>query len=1310
VRLGGLLMSGIQHRRGRSGVWSILMITGLLATNALAAPVLTLGKDIASSSNGTAAPGTVPGGFEDHWVGNDAGDVLNFKLTISNTGDMPAHNVSLQDRFSQTAVSGQGYTACAIDSVQSADGLVTYTTTGNLFSSALVLVKPIPAGQQACIRYHCTVDPTTAPGDPIDNCALLKTYAAFDLGPNLATSEVDHCARATLKGIISLEKQITSSSVPATTPDSNINQGEILGYSIAVVLGEGQYDNFTLSDDQHTIGAITCGSGGFTCSGNVSIVGSRLTVAATTGTTIGTVNYVYTMQQSSSGTNTATADSDDTPAVTDAASWTRTEPSPNIVVSGVPATATGGDTVNATFTWTNTGNPMYQCTVTSTLDPAVWDTAAANVTLGANPSGWTFTYDEGTRTITGVFAPGDAPCTDGAIAVGLKIRPTAPTGNYSLSATYSGNSLPAGHLNPEAGGVFSDADSKPIAVTGLTFFIDATKTVADLNGGTVLPGDTLQYTVVLTNTGAGPVTNVVFADTLPANTLYVPSSLTTTKGTPQVSGSTTVSVDGFGLATSESVTITFQVVVAAGTPVGTLISNQGSVDSTETTPEPTDVDGNDGNGDQPTDVIVGGLTPDQGLTAQKLVQFKTDADSSSSITAGDTMTYTVVIRNAGNVPVTNVTFADVIPAGLTYAAATATVTPSVGNSVTVTGANVSAAIGSIEPIDFVTLTWDVTIDAPLINLDGNAPQEVFTNQGTIDSDQTVPKLTDADGIPGNGNQPTQFTAVAGIAGSPTVDLQKSVRLFTDRDNDGLYDPGDTAEYQLVFSNTGSANATGVIITNPIPANTTLVANSVVPSQGAVGSTNPITVNVGTVSPGNSVTITFRVTVNSGVPAGTIVSCQATASGDNFTSIPSDNDGTPGNPRDPTTFPVDNDADLALLKTASPNPVAVGGQLTYTVTVTNNGPDTAVNTVVTDNLPGGVTLVSATASQGGPCTGGATIVCDLGNLGPAGVATVTIVVTAPTVGTVTNSATVTSDTSDPDLDNNSDSEDATVATGVDLSVTKTVAPASPPVGGMLTYTLIATNNGGITATGVVVTDPLPPQVTYQSASSTVGTCSQSGGTVTCNIGTLAGNASATITIMALRNSAAAFNNVATIDGDQTDPVPGNNGGSAGTPGGAAEICGNCLDDDGDGRVDYEDSDCCTQTELALTRSTIRLRPGGAGRLQVRGLFSDPAFNGVDPRQEGITVQLRNAAGQLACCTTEAPNWRRLVRRHFGWWDSAVTLCPPVKDLEFQNRRTQRSRFELRTGHITLAEYLQQLNLTLRVGDRCASGSFTPVTER
>ena len=85
------------------------------------------------------------------------------------------------------------------------------------------------------------------------------------------------------------------------------------------------------------------------------------------------------------------------------------------------------------------------------------------------------------------------------------------------------------------------------------------------------------------------------------------------------------------------------------------------------------------------------------------------------------------------------------------------------------------------------------------------------------------------------------------------------------------------------------------------------------------------------------------------------------------------------------------ADIQIVKTANPDPVAVGGTLTYTLTVTNNGPVTSTGVVVTDTLPAGVTHVSTTPSQGA-CSAPSGVTCELGTIANGNSATVTIVVT------------------------------------------------------------------------------------------------------------------------------------------------------------------------------------------------------------------------------------------------------------------------------------------------------------------------------
>jgi uncharacterized repeat protein (TIGR01451 family) len=206
------------------------------------------------------------------------------------------------------------------------------------------------------------------------------------------------------------------------------------------------------------------------------------------------------------------------------------------------------------------------------------------------------------------------------------------------------------------------------------------------------------------------------------------------------------------------------------------------------------------------------------------------------------------------------------------------------------------------------------------------------------------------------------------------------------------------------------------------------------------------------------------------------------------------------------------ADLSVAKTASPSPVGTGGRLTFTVTVTNLGPDAAEGVVVQEGMPAGTAFVSASCSQGVVATplpgGGGDIACTLGTLEPSSSATVTLVVdvTAPPGATITNTATATSTASDPDPTNNSAS--ATVAVGEACAI---VCPQPIWVG----------SGAGNTACGAFVEYPEP---------ATTGEC----GPVLCTpaSGSFFGMGTTTVTCTAASGASCSF--TVTVD-DQTPPA-------------------------------------------------------------------------------------------------------------------------------------------------------------------------------
>jgi uncharacterized repeat protein (TIGR01451 family) len=234
------------------------------------------------------------------------------------------------------------------------------------------------------------------------------------------------------------------------------------------------------------------------------------------------------------------------------------------------------------------------------------------------------------------------------------------------------------------------------------------------------------------------------------------------------------------------------------------------------------------------------------------------------------------------------------------------------------------------------------------------------------------------------------------------------------------------------------------------------------------------------------------------------------------------------------------ANLAVTMTAAPERLLVGQELTYTIVVTNNGPNTATGVIVTDTLTAGAAFVTVTTTQGTASESGGVVTSTLGNLASGATATVTITVRPAAAGTLSNTASVAGQQPDPNPGNNTTQP---VVTPVDpavanLTVTVTAVPDRVVVGQELTYTIVVTNGGPNTATGVIVTDTLTAGAAFVTATTTQGAVSESGGVVTATLGTLAPGATATVTIIVQPTAAGSLTNVARVAGDQPNSDPAN----------------------------------------------------------------------------------------------------------------------------------------------------------------------------
>ena len=154
-------------------------------------------------------------------------------------------------------------------------------------------------------------------------------------------------------------------------------------------------------------------------------------------------------------------------------------------------------------------------------------------------------------------------------------------------------------------------------------------------------------------------------------------------------------------------------------------------------------------------------------------------------------------------------------------------------------------------------------------------------------------------------------------------------------------------------------------------------------------------------------------------------------------------------------------------------------------------------------------------------------------GQSATTTITAIVTQE--GTISNAASVSGDQTDPDISNNSAAAqiEASEVQLPDLVLTKTDIQDPITLGGEITYVISIANQGLGEATGVTLTDSLPSETNFVSASATQGTCSDAGGVVTCQLGLLNAGQSATSTIVVIAVATGVKSNTATATNNETD---------------------------------------------------------------------------------------------------------------------------------------------------------------------------------
>jgi len=505
----------------------------------------------------------------------------------------------------------------------------------------------------------------------------------------------------------------------------------------------------------------------------------------------------------------------------------------------------------------------------------------------------------------------------------------------------------------------------------------------------------------------------------------------------------------------------------------------------------------------------------------------TKLDSPDPVNPGANITYTITVSNAAGGHVTEaVTLTDALPAGTTFVSLSTPAgwscsMPAVGGTGTVTCSNATFAIGN------GVFTLVVAVDG------GVAVNTVISNTATVTSTLDPNAMNDS---------ATATTTVVG----PSADL-----AVTKVDTPDPVSAGANLTYTINITNNGPNDAASVSLSDTLPAGTTFVSLSSPAGWScttpAVGGTGTVSCSMATLAPGTGL-FTLVVAVGSGVPGGTVITNTATVAGATTDPNLSNQSATT------TTTVVGLSADVAITKVDTPDPVSAGANLTYTINITNNGPNDAASVSLSDTLPANTTFVSLSSPAGWSCTtpavgGTGTVSCSLPTLAP-GTGAFTLVVAVGNgvaAGTViTNTATVATTTTDPNLSNQSATATTTVAGSADLSVTKTVAPGPVTVGSNLAYTITVVNGGPSAAAAASLSDALPPGTTFVSLTSPGGwSCTTpavgAGGTVTCiNASFAPGNAAfnLVVNVGAAVPGGSSLTNTATVTSATTDPDPAN----------------------------------------------------------------------------------------------------------------------------------------------------------------------------
>ncbi|MCO4220530.1 DUF11 domain-containing protein, partial [Bacillus sp. 10017] len=730
--------------------------------------------------------------------------------------------------------------------------------------------------------------------------------------------------------------------------------------------------------------------------------------------------------------------------------------------------ATIGDTISYTITLSNPGNVTSQNIIFTDILPD-----------GTTFISGTLTNDSGTQQI-------------GNPANGIQIGNINPNGTAvitlnvlvtnipSINPISNSSSVQFSHVVDPSQPSVSQMNVSNAVSTTINSAILTTQKSADKS--IVSVGDTITYTTTITNTGNTAATNITFTSAIPASITFIPNSFTI-NGVQQSGAQPALGVTIPNIAPGETVTVTFQVNVISVPPSNSIMGNDTILYSYTVDP----------NGTPITTSISTNIVTNPVLDAMITMVKSVDQ---TLVTLGDTITYTTILTNSGNTNATNITFTDLIPDGTTF----------ITDSVTIDGItqiglnpNTGITIGLIAPNSSISIAFQVTatstpVQNPIVNS--------ATASYTFIADPNAPIVS---------RNVTSNTVFTTINTANILSLKQVDKSFSHI--------GDTLTYTVVLTNNGNSSAQNVIFTDTVPSVTTFIANTFsingVPQSGADPSNG---VNIGTITAGTTVTVSFQVTVTSLPNQNPIVNFSSTS----YQLVsPPDAETSISNPVSTQI----NEAILSMTKNESVSFADIGQTAFYTTSITNIGNTDATNIVFTDALPSGLTFVPNTLTVDGvlqpnanPNTG-----VLLATLPPNEIYSIVFQVTVnsiPPINPAPNTAATTYefivDPVNPPVSSAATSNSTLLQiNNATIISTKTADLTFADIGNTITFTLNLPNTGNTAATDVTIIDILDSNLSFVPNSFTVNgqTIPNADLSTGVNIGAINGGNAAIVTFQA-----------------------------------------------------------------------------------------------------------------------------------------------------------------------------------------------------